>query len=51
MAFAANGDQVLKAAKGRVWTGKQGLELGLVDELGGLNRAVELAKWVFASLG
>ncbi|CAM9348876.1 unnamed protein product [Laminaria digitata] len=37
-------EQVLKAAKGRVWTGKQGLELGLVDDLGGLNLAVELAK-------
>lgn len=31
-------------AQGRVWTGKQARELGLVDELGGLDRAIELAK-------
>ncbi|MDR1454325.1 MAG: signal peptide peptidase SppA [Tannerella sp.] len=29
--------------QGRVWTGKQALEAGLVDELGGLDRAVDLA--------
>jgi protease-4 len=31
-------------AQGRVWTGAQALEHGLVDELGGLDRAVALAK-------
>ncbi len=31
-------------AQGRVWTGRQARELGLVDELGGLNRAMELAR-------
>lgn len=31
-------------AQGRVWTGRQARELGLVDELGGLDRAVALAK-------
>ena len=31
-------------AQGRVWTGKQAKELGLVDELGGLERALALAK-------
>jgi protease-4 len=31
-------------AQGRVWTGSQGKALGLVDELGGLARAVTLAK-------
>jgi protease-4 len=31
-------------AQGRVWTGKQAKELGLVDELGGLDKALELAK-------
>jgi protease-4 len=31
-------------AQGRVWTGKQAKELGLVDELGGLDRAIALAK-------
>jgi protease-4 len=29
--------------QGRVWTGEQALELGLVDELGGIDRAIELA--------
>jgi protease-4 len=31
-------------AKGRVWSGRQARELGLVDELGGLDRAIALAK-------
>ena len=31
-------------AQGRVWTGKQAKHLGLVDELGGLDRALALAK-------
>lgn len=30
-------------AQGRVWTGEQALKIGLVDELGGLERAIELA--------
>lgn len=30
--------------QGRVWTGAQGKEKGLVDELGGLDRAIEVAK-------
>jgi|GEM_PF-4437316 len=30
--------------RGRVWTGSQAKEQGLVDELGGLSRALELAK-------
>jgi protease-4 len=30
--------------QGRVWTGYQGKERGLVDEFGGLDRAVEVAK-------
>ena len=30
--------------QGRVWTGSQGLNNGLVDEFGGLDRAVEVAK-------
>lgn len=29
--------------QGRVWTGENALEIGLVDELGGLGRAIELA--------
>lgn len=31
-------------AQGRVWTGRQARELGLVDELGGLDDALRLAK-------
>lgn len=30
--------------QGRVWTGKQALELGLVDVMGGLNDAIEIAR-------
>lgn len=35
--------EVDSVAQGRVWTGGQAQERGLVDELGGLDRAVELA--------
>jgi protease-4 len=31
-------------ARGRVWTGRQAKELGLVDELGGIKSAINLAK-------
>jgi protease-4 len=31
-------------AQGRVWTGKQAKQIGLVDELGGLQRALAVAK-------
>jgi protease-4 len=37
-------DQVQAMARGRVWTGAQARELGLVDELGGLYTAVDRAK-------
>ena len=30
--------------QGRVWTGQQGKDRGLVDEYGGLDRAIEVAK-------
>jgi protease IV len=36
--------EVQKAAQGRVWTGAQAKGLGLVDELGGFTRALELAR-------
>jgi len=36
-------DQVGQIARGRVWTGSDAKEIGLVDELGGLDRAFELA--------
>ncbi len=31
-------------AQGRVWTGRQAKDLGLVDELGGLDAAIQIAK-------
>jgi protease-4 len=37
-------ERVQEIAQGRVWTGRQAKDLGLVDELGGLDRAVALAK-------
>ena len=37
-------DQIRAVAQGRVWTGRQALEHGLVDELGGLDAAVTIAK-------
>lgn len=37
-------DAVDKIAKGRVWSGVQAKNLGLVDELGGLDKAVQVAK-------
>jgi len=36
-------DEIKKIASGRVWTGEQAKENGLVDELGGFNEAVEIA--------
>jgi protease IV len=37
-------ERIDAVAQGRVWTGKQAKEIGLVDELGGLDRALEIAK-------
>lgn len=37
---------VTEIAGGRVWTGAQALERGLVDHLGGLERAIEVAREV-----
>lgn len=36
-------DEVDEIAQGRVWTGEQAMENGLVDELGGLEDAIKLA--------
>lgn len=36
-------DEVEELAQGRVWTGEQALDNGLVDELGGLDKALEYA--------
>ena len=37
-------DAIHEVAQGRVWTGRQAKARGLVDELGGLGRAITLAK-------
>jgi protease-4 len=37
-------ERVEEIAQGRVWSGARALELGLVDELGGLTRAIALAR-------
>lgn len=37
-------ERIPEVAKGRVWTGAAAKELGLVDELGGLNEAIDIAK-------
>jgi len=36
--------KVLEVAKGRIWTGEDAKNLGLVDELGGFDQAIKLAK-------
>ena len=37
-------DEVHAVAQGRVWSGRDAKEIGLVDELGGLKRALDIAK-------
>lgn len=37
-------EYINSVAQGRVWTGEQAKERGLIDEFGGLDRAVEIAK-------
>ena len=37
-------DQIHNIAQGRVWTGSNGYNIGLIDTLGGLNTAIEIAK-------
>ena len=39
-----SGEKVAEIAKGRIWTGEDAKELGLVDELGGFPLAIRLAK-------
>lgn len=36
-------DEIEKIAEGRVWTGEMAKEIGLVDELGGIDKALEIA--------
>ncbi|MBY0428722.1 MAG: S49 family peptidase, partial [Alphaproteobacteria bacterium] len=37
-------EQVATIAKGRVWTGNQAVNLGLIDELGGFSNALDYTK-------
>ncbi|MGH9221338.1 MAG: S49 family peptidase, partial [Vicinamibacterales bacterium] len=37
-------EKVDEVAQGRVWTGDQAKQIGLVDEIGGLYKAIDLAK-------
>jgi protease-4 len=37
-------EMVRKVAGGRIWTGRDALDIGLVDELGGLTEAIEAAR-------
>jgi protease-4 len=37
-------EKIDAVGQGRVWTGRQAKQIGLVDELGGLDRAIALAK-------
>jgi protease-4 len=37
-------EEIEKVAKGRVWSGKDALAAGLVDELGGLSKAIDYTK-------
>lgn len=36
-------DEVKRIASGRVWSGEQALQIGLIDKLGGFNDAIEMA--------
>ncbi|MDP4276264.1 MAG: signal peptide peptidase SppA [Bacteroidota bacterium] len=36
-------EDIMKIAEGRVWTGKRAVELGLADEIGGIDRAIQVA--------
>jgi protease-4 len=40
----APNEKIDSIGKGRVWTGNQAKELGLVDEIGGLDKAIQIAR-------
>jgi signal peptide peptidase SppA len=44
-------DLVETVAQGRVWTGEQAKQIGLVDELGGLDRAIAFAQRNYTTSG
>ena len=37
-------DEVHEVGQGRIWSGSRGKEIGLVDEIGGMCRALEIAR-------
>jgi protease-4 len=37
-------EEIDEIAQGRVWTGSQSIENGLIDKIGGLNEAIDVAK-------
>jgi protease-4 len=37
-------DEIDRIARGRVWNGKKGLEIDLIDELGGMDKAITIAR-------
>lgn len=37
-------EEMQKFAQGRIWSGSRAINIGLVDALGGINRAIQLAK-------
>ena len=37
-------DQIHAVAQGRVWNGSEGQKIGLIDTLGGLDQAIDIAK-------
>ena len=43
MLFRSPKDTLALYAEGRVWTGRQAKEIGLVDELGDLKKAIDIA--------
>lgn len=37
-------DEIHEVAQGRIWSGEEGKKIGLVDEIGGLDKAIQMAK-------
>ena len=37
-------EEINNIAQGRVWSGERGLQYGLIDDIGGLDKAISIAK-------
>ena len=46
MSIKIEKEDIEKIARGRIWTGKQAIEIGLIDKIGGYGTAVSLAKQI-----